>query len=281
MKNNEVSGFFSNRWFYRLIALVFAILLFVYVNGSKLENVRQSGSGTNSSLTSNKKKTITMPLELTVDSDKYVVSGYPENVKVTLSGPAALVTTTANTQNFKVYVDLNSYGAGNHTVKIKQSGLNKDLNYDLKPNNINVKIENRKTVTKSVDVVLSSRKIADGYKLGKATSSVSSVKVTGSVGEINKVRQVIASVNIANDTKKDISRHVTLQAIDKEGNTVNVVVTPQTADVTIPVTRDADSSSGGDSSDSGSSENSSATSSSIESESTSSAESSESESSSN
>jgi YbbR domain-containing protein len=234
---NKTTNFFSNRWFYRLTALVFAILLFVYVNGGKLGDVRKANdNGTNSSLTSTKTKTITMPLELTVNSDKYVVTGYPETVKVTLTGPAALVTTTSNTQNFKVYVDLNHYSIGKHKVAIKQTGLNKDLNYKIKPDKISVNIENRKTVTMPVDVVLNQKKVADGYKIGKPTSSIQNVKVTGSVSEVNKVDRVVASISITNNAKKDVNRHVTLQAIDKDGNTVSVVVTPQTTNVVVPIT---------------------------------------------
>ena len=56
-----------------------------------------------------------MPLDLTVNSQKYVVSGYPQYVKVKISGPSALVTTTMNTQNFKVYANLNNLGSGEHT----------------------------------------------------------------------------------------------------------------------------------------------------------------------
>lgn len=58
MKNNKNRvGLFNSRWFVRIITLILAILLFAYVNGSKLDNVRHgSDNGKNSILTSNKKK---------------------------------------------------------------------------------------------------------------------------------------------------------------------------------------------------------------------------------
>lgn len=252
--NNKHVGLFNNRWFFRIITLIFAVLLFVYVNGSKLDNVRHgSDNGKSSILTSNKKKTISMPLELSVNSDRYVVSGYPQNVKVAIKGPAALVTTTANTQNFKISADLTSLGAGKHKVKLTQSGLNNDLSYQIKPKTITVDIQTRRTVTVPVNVLLSQKEIATGYKLGKATTSAQTATITGSVSEVNKVDRVVASINVAKDTKADINKRATLQAIDENGNTVSVVITPQTTSVVVPVTSDDSSSSSSSESSSSSS----------------------------
>ncbi|KRO08240.1 hypothetical protein IV59_GL001286 [Paucilactobacillus hokkaidonensis] len=224
-------------------------MLFAYVNGSKLDNVRHgSDNGKNSILTSNKKKTISMPLELNVNSDRYVVTGYPQNVKIAINGPSALVTTTANTQNFKISADLTALGAGKHKITLKPSGLNSDISYQIDPKTITVDIQKRKTVTVPVNVVLSQKKVADGYKLGKATASAQTATITGSVDEVSKVDRVIASVNVTNDSKKDINKRVTLQAVDQKGNTVSVVITPQTTNVVVPITSDDDSSSSSSSS---------------------------------
>ncbi|KIS03931.1 CdaR family protein [Paucilactobacillus wasatchensis] len=254
MKNNEHANWFNSRWFFRLFTLGLAILLFVYVNGSKLDNVRQgSDNGKNSILTSNKKKTISVPLELNVNSNRYVATGYPQNVKVKISGPAALITTTANTQNFKIYADLTGLGTGKHKVTVKQSGLNKDISYQIKPKTITVDIQARKTVTVPINVVLSQKEVADGYTLGKPTTSAETATITGSVSEVERVDRLIASVNVSKTTKKSINKRVTLQAVDSKGNTVSVVITPQTTNVVVPVTSSDDNSSSSSSSNSTSS----------------------------
>ena len=80
-KNNKPQNPFNSRWFFRISALVLAVLLFIYVNGEKLGNTHKTELNTETtSLTSTQKKTLTMPLALTVDSDRYIVSGYPKNV---------------------------------------------------------------------------------------------------------------------------------------------------------------------------------------------------------
>lgn len=235
--------FFKSHTFLRISALVLAILLFVYVNGEKLQNVRDSDSGNSSTLTSTVKKTITVPLNVNVNSDKYVVTGYPANVKVTITGPAALVTTTSNTQNFKIAADLSKLGTGTHKVKLKETGINKDLSYAIDPSTITVTIATRKTVTLPVDIQVNSDQLPDSYKVGKATSSIDSVKVTGASADISKINRIIASVTIPKNTKSDLSRKVTLQAIDSNGNTVNVVISPSTTTVKVPISHDSNGSS--------------------------------------
>lgn len=253
-KNNKPQNPFNSRWFFRISALVLAVLLFIYVNGEKLGNTHKTELNTETtSLTSTKKKTLTMPLDLTVDSDRYIVSGYPKNVKVTVSGPAALVTATANTQNFKVYADLSSLGPGKHVVKPKQTGLNNDLTYHFKPKQFTVLIQSRKTESMAVQTKVDTSQLADGYKAGKATTSTDNVQITGAIAEVNKVDHVVASVSLSKKDKTNISKQVTLQAVDKNGNTVNVVITPQTTTIKIPISKQnsAAGSSSNSSSDSG------------------------------
>ncbi|RRG09121.1 MAG: hypothetical protein DUD32_08295 [Lactobacillus sp.] len=261
-KNNKPQNPFNSRWFFRISALVLAVLLFIYVNGEKLGNTHKTELNTETtSLTSTKKKTLTMPLDLTVDSDRYIVSGYPKNVKVTVSGPAALVTATANTQNFKVYADLSSLGPGKHVVKPKQTGLNNDLTYHFKPKQFTVLIQSRKTESMAVQTKVDTSQLADGYKAGKATTSTDNVQITGAIAEVNKVDHVVASVSLSKKDKTNISKQVTLQAVDKNGNTVNVVITPQTTTIKIPISKQnsaagSSSSSSGDSGHSTTSDNS-------------------------
>lgn len=249
-------GFFNHKWVMRLASLVLAILLFAYVNGSKNGFLRQNtrNNNENSVLMSNKSVTLKMPLDITVDNSKYVVSGYPQYVKVRLSGPSALVTTTSNTQNFKVYADLSSLGAGKHQVPIKTSGLNAELRASVEPKNITVQIQPRRTVNVKVSVRLNARNLADDYEAGHPHADVDSVQVTGAQNEVRRVNRVVAYVVVPRDAKDNLQRQVTLQALDHNGQTLNVVIWPATTTVTVPISsKNSGSSSNQSSSDSSSS----------------------------
>lgn len=239
------NSFFSRKWVLRVISLILALFLFMYVNGSKNGFLRQNTRNNNqgSALMSDKSTTIKMPLDVTVDNTKYIVTGYPQYVKVRVTGPSALVTTTSNTQNFKVYADLTDLAPGRHRVKLKTSGLNSELSSMVTPQYINVNIQPRKTINMKVTIRLSNRDVSDDYEVGHPHSDIQNVQVTGSRNEVNQVNKVIAFVAVPRDAKSNISRTVTLQAIDSNGQTLNVVISPTTANVTIPITSKALSSS--------------------------------------
>jgi len=184
-----------------------------------------------------------MPLTVNVNTDKYVVTGYPQFVKVKLTGPSALVTTSVNTQNFKAYVNLSDLTAGEHTVKVKTSGLNSNVKATVDPAKITVNIEPRSTITASVKVQLSNTSLDGGYKLGTAKPALDTVQVTGARSEVQQVSQVVAYVKVPKSTTATLHQQVTLQAVDKNGKALNVVVTPGTITVTVPVSADNQSSS--------------------------------------
>ena len=250
----NTKGFFRRKWFLRIISLILAIFLFMYVNGSKSGFLRQNTRNNNqsSALMSNKSVTLRMPLDVTIDNNRYIVSGYPQYVKVKVTGPSALVTTTSNTQNFKVYADLSDLTPGKHRVKLKSSGLNSELTSKIEPQYINVNIQPRKTITMKVTVRLSNKDLDNDHKLGRPRSDIQTVQVTGSRDEVNKVNRIVAFVAIPHDAKENIARQVTLQAIDRNGQTLNVVISPTTTNVSIPVSAGSQSSSSSDSSSSSS-----------------------------
>ncbi|HIW71708.1 MAG TPA: cell surface protein [Candidatus Levilactobacillus faecigallinarum] len=222
-------------WLYRVLALILAILLFFYVNSMQTSSSSQTNSG-KTSLTATKTVTVSVPLQLNVNSNKYFVTGYPEKVKVTLKGPLALVTTTANTQNFKVYASLSDLGTGKHQVTLHQEGLNHEISSSLSPAKITVDIEPRRTVSFPVKVRYNKQNIAAGYTAETPTTDVTTVKATGAANEIARVSQVIAQLSVPQNTKKTVNSQAVIEALDKSGKTVNVILTPSTTTVNLPIT---------------------------------------------
>ncbi|KRN10068.1 CdaR family protein [Liquorilactobacillus mali] len=224
--------FIDSPLFYRVIALVFAILLFAYTNEDKLSSTRNS---TDSTMLANASTTMNVALQLEVNSNKYFVTGYPEKVKVRVSGSKAMVTTISNTRNFKIYADLTNLKPGTHEVTLKQSGLNSDLDYTISPKKIKVTISNRKTKSFPVQFNYDKQRIASNYRAGSPTADPDVVSATGASSEVNKISEIIAAVEIPKETKETFSRSVLLQAVDDKGKILNVVISPQTVDVKIPV----------------------------------------------
>lgn len=233
---NGFNKFFNSPLVYRILALGFAIMLFGYVNIDRINSTRQATTSSTTML-ANKSRTLKVPLQINADTDKYFITGYPEKVKINIEGPSALVTATANTQNFKIMANLEKLGVGNHTVRLRQEGLNKELGYRIVPSKITVNIQTRATKRFPIQVKFNKANLAQGYTSGDPELSQSTAVVTGSKAEIAAIDSVVANVNTENNLTSDITQQAALQALDQQGNTVNALLDPQSVKVTIPVMR--------------------------------------------
>lgn len=245
MKRNKQVSFWSRPLVLRIISLGLALFLFAYVNSGSDGMLHQTtrNNDSNKILNATKITTIKMPLVMNANTDRFVVTGYPATVEVKLNGPAALVTSAKNTKNFRVYTDVSELGVGEHTVKLRVAGLNNEVDAAVVPRKVTVKIQPRRTVVAPVKVKLNRTNLAQGYKLGSAQPSLNTVQVTGARNEVVQVDRVVAYVKIAKRTTSEVKEQVTLQAVDKHGKNLNVVVSPGKISVTVPVAKDGESSS--------------------------------------
>ena len=117
-RNSNKYNFWKSKLFYRLVSLLIALLLVAYVGNLNNGNIHLSSGEQNSPLSAIKTKTLTVPVQLNIDSSEYYVSNYPKNVKVRLSGPISLVDAANNTRNFSVTANLRNMGIGNHRVNL-------------------------------------------------------------------------------------------------------------------------------------------------------------------
>ncbi|MBD5430396.1 CdaR family protein [Lactobacillus sp.] len=226
--------FFDQSWFYKIIALLLAILFALYINSNQQGYVSQSKQNV-TSLTATRKQTISVPLQVSVDTDKYYVTGYPEKVNLTLQGNNALVTSTINTQNFRVFIDLNKLKPGHHTVKVKVNGLSNQLAASIAPNTISVNIQKRKSRTLPVQIEYNKDAVPTDYKIGTPTSDPSVVRVTGAQSEVNQIDHIVAKVTLPKGQSMSYTREVILVAEDSKGRQLNVVINPVTTSVHIPI----------------------------------------------
>ncbi|KRM88349.1 CdaR family protein [Lacticaseibacillus thailandensis] len=229
-----MNKFWESKWVYRLLSLVLALGIFFYVNTKQVNNTRQSGTA-NSSLLATRSATVKVPLQLNADTTKYFITGYPQNVKVRVSGSSALVTAVKNTQNFRVVANLSQLGVGKHRVKLTEEGLNRTLNYKISPATITVNIQKRVNRTMPIEVKYNVDALADGYEVGTPKLSTNSVRVSGSREEIKRINKVVATVALSHNTRKDVTQTVSVQAVDSNGDTLNVIVLPETVKVMLPV----------------------------------------------
>src|SRR5699024_10681527 len=162
-----MDNWFNNKWFVRGISLALAILLYVFVSYEM--TTTQSESRIPGGPDTDKVQTLNdVPVSIRIDSDKYVVSGVPEFVTVSLEGPNSILTPTVMQSNYEVYVDLADLDEGTHTVDINYTKISDELSVYIEPKTIDVTIEERATEEFAVNVdFINMDQLPEGYELGE------------------------------------------------------------------------------------------------------------------
>ncbi|MED4454190.1 CdaR family protein [Metabacillus fastidiosus] len=229
--------FMNNPWVMRIIALLFAILLYLSVNfDSDPLTVKKPGSSLIPPPATDTATVTDIPVTTYFDQENLVVTGVPETVNVTLEGPATPLIKARQYKDFKVYADLRNLSIGTHKIELKYKDLPKELEATINPAIISVSIEEKVTKDFSVDVdFLNRNKIKKGYKPEQPIVNPNSVQITASNEIIKSIDHVKATVDLANaeETVKQESR-VTIY--DKDGNVLPVEVEPSVVDITVPIT---------------------------------------------
>lgn len=216
-------------WFIRILALVLALLLFENVYEAKNEtavNVPQD------------QETVTIediPVKSYYDTDTLVVSGVPDTVSITLSGPKPSMQQARIQRGFEVYVDLTEADIGTQQVPIQIRDISDKLTVVINPETANVSVQEKVTEEFNVEAEFNNNLLSEGYISEKSVVQPNKVKITGAKDIIDKISYVKATLDVNNPVKETITRKADILVLDQELNKLNVVVEPAQVNVTIPV----------------------------------------------
>ncbi|AXI07689.1 hypothetical protein CV093_01275 [Oceanobacillus sp. 143] len=227
-----MDNWFKSKWFVRAISLAFAIILYFFVD------VTLNSSANDSSIPNNANNLQTfddVPVEIKIDDENYVVSGVPDYVTVTLSGPPAILTPTTYRRNFDVFVDLEGLGEGTHIVELDYN-ITSELEAYIEPKTIEVDIEERASEQFQVSAeFINQDKLPKGYELGEYTIEPAEVTLTSSRAVIDQIGVVTVFVDVAGSEGPIKNREVPVNVYDGQGNEVNVRIVPETVQVSAEI----------------------------------------------
>ncbi|WP_027109034.1 CdaR family protein [Lacticigenium naphthae] len=226
----------DNPLFQKFIAIVFAILLFAFVNYENSSRIQSTNPIDGASITGVEVVT-DVPITIDINQDVYFVSGIPETATIRLEGPQAILTQTLATQNFDIVTpDLSEIGPGTHIIELEAEGLSNSLNYSIMPTEVEVTIEEKSSVTLSVNVEFNDSSLADGYEAGEPVLSQTEVQISGARSRVESVNEVTVIVMPdGTDFTEDIEMTLPILVFDSSGELLDVNVNPKQIDVTIPV----------------------------------------------
>ncbi|RKQ29057.1 CdaR family protein [Oceanobacillus halophilus] len=227
-----MDNWFKSKWFVRFAALAFAIVLYIFVETSV------STSQTESTFPGNNRETQTLddvPVEIRIDDEKFVVSGVPEFITVSLEGPPNYLRPIVLQRNFDVYVDLQGLEEGEHTVEI-QHNISNQLEVFIEPKTIDIYIEERASEQFPVSVdFINQDQMPDGYELGNYEVNPTEIAITSSRSIIERIGVVKVFVDVAELEESINNREVPVNVYDSQGNELDVNIVPERVEVSAEI----------------------------------------------
>ncbi|MEH7114608.1 CdaR family protein [Neobacillus niacini] len=221
----------DNPWFIKILAILMAVLLYSAVvpnSGSESNDINVPGGKTSEIIEE-------ISVKAYYDTENLVVSGLPDMVEVTLEGPMPHVQSAKALKNFEVFVDLTNAKIGNQKVKFEVSGLSEKLKATIKPASVTVSIQERVSKEFTVEAEFDRDLIKEGYSAGQPTVKPNKVKITGAKDVIDRITYVKAAFEGRDLLDSTVSKKAQVQVLDKGLNKLDVVIEPETVEVTIPV----------------------------------------------
>lgn len=221
--------FLFNKKYSKVVSLVLAILLYGIVNYNALSSSYQSSlrySKTISDVTVTAK----------YNADTFEVSGLPETVDVVITGDAANVTSSANSESGTVICDLDGLTEGEHEVKLTTEGYGNNVNIVVNPTNVTVTL--KKKTTQQFDIsydFINQDRMDSKYSPGTPEFEYTKINVRASKDTLDSIAFVKALIDVSGQTS-DFEQDAILVAYDSNGNPVNADIVPDTVHVKVPVT---------------------------------------------
>jgi len=194
----------------KILALIFAIILWVYVMNEQNPPVDVA---------------LQVPLEVRNLAAGHVAADVVQTVRIKVRGPRNLVAAVGRDTNIKAYLDLSDVGEGRQTVKVHAAIPSGIEVAELTPDKITLRID--KIIARKVPVEARFTGTAPGgATVGKVVPGLNEVTVEGPRSMVDDVEKVIAHIDLTGQTG-DFSAELPLVAIGRDGKTVEgLKITP-------------------------------------------------------
>ena len=219
---------FDSPWTLRLAALILSGVLFLYVQYGT-GNDREINTSVETDLITN------VPLEVYYDDSNLHVTGVPETVDVKISGPMQIVLKTKLSDDYKVFVDLNSLLIGEHRVTIQHENFSNKLNVAIDPGTIDVVIEERVAEEFRVDPEMNNRLVDENHIVKGMTAKPSRVLISGAKSVVESISYVKATVTGDKGIAETFDQEATVKVLDHNLNKLDVTVNPEKVNVHVEV----------------------------------------------
>jgi len=218
----ELKNWFLKNIDIKLLSLFLAIILWLYI-----------ASGENPIV----ENFIDISLIQNNLSEDLVIKEFPTNVSMGIKGPKNIINNISSHQISGIVNFSEISKEGQYKLKVEVAAPKSTQITRIIPSEIKVEVE--KVLTKEIEVEYSLIGVPEkGYSLtDEPQFNPSKVKIIGAQSVLENIKKIICAIDISG-IKEDLSRKLTLKAVDVNGNEIKEVkIEPDIVEVSISLTR--------------------------------------------
>lgn len=215
--------------FSKTIALVLALLMYVFINYNLGEVVFQSTITAGGKIEN-------IPVTVIANDEVYEITGLPTSVNALLVGDYADIQLVRTQRSYTVVADLTGLLEGTHEVTLTPKDFSERVDVVLQPSTAVVTI--KKKISQQFNVgydFVNTDKMNQEFELGVPTFDTTEVIIRAAQSTIEKIGNIKALINVTG-VSSSFTQEAPLVAYDQLGNKMNVDIIPSTINVSVAVT---------------------------------------------
>lgn len=215
--------------FSRTIALVLAILMYVFINYNLGDLIFESNITAGDKISN-------IPVTVVANDEVYEITGLPETVNAMIIGDYADIQLAKTQKTYSIVADLTGLLEGTHEVVLSAKDFSSRVDVVLQPSTAVVTI--KKKISQQFNVgydFVNTDKMNQEFELGVPVFDTTEVIIRASQATIEKIGNVKALINVTGVDSSFI-QEAPLVAYDQQGNRMDVSIIPATIKATVEVT---------------------------------------------
>ncbi|TLQ38571.1 hypothetical protein FEZ33_11655 [Ruoffia tabacinasalis] len=213
---------FENKWAVRLISLLFAIFLYIFVASENNAFVFQSAANQQFASINVTETIDNVPVTVGEIPENTFISGLPESVQVRITGPRNVINQVLEKEITVQTEDLTDIPSGTQQIQFIVSDLPDTVDYQVTPSRRYVKISQLEEITAEIEYEIDPNAIQDGFNVDSVSLNPQEVQLTGDVETIQQIDRVYITIANPQPSNSSFSGSYVLQIVNANGEVLDV-----------------------------------------------------------
>lgn len=215
-------GLFENKWAVRLISLLFAIFLYIFVASENNAFIFQSAANQQFASINVTETIDNVPVTVGAIPENTFISGLPESVQVRLTGPRNIINQVLEKEITVQTEDLTDVPPGTQQIQFIISDLPETVDYQVTPSRRYVKISQLDEITSAIEYEIDPNAVVEGFNVDNVSLNPTEVQLTGDVETIQQIDRVFITIANPQPANSSFTGTYHLQIVNAEGEVLDV-----------------------------------------------------------